>query len=81
LGKVKGEFYIACAEHDDLAPLPMVEELQGLFKAAGVAGEIEMYPGVHHGFAFPESPIYDKAAAERHWERLFVLYGRQLGRV
>ena len=30
--KVKGELYIACAEHDDLAPLPMVEELQRLFK-------------------------------------------------
>src|SRR6266852_4837946 len=26
LGKVKGELYIACAEHDDLAPLPMVED-------------------------------------------------------
>jgi carboxymethylenebutenolidase len=80
LGKVKGELYIACAEYDDLAPLPMVEKLQGLFKEAGVAGEIEIYPRVHHGFAFPESPIYDKAAAERHWERLFALYGRQLAR-
>ena len=28
LGKVKGELYIACAEHDKLAPLPMVEELR-----------------------------------------------------
>src|SRR3954454_16037452 len=27
LGKIGGEAYIACAEHDDLAPLPMVEEL------------------------------------------------------
>src|SRR6266478_8360875 len=43
--KVTGELYIACAEHDALAPLPMVEELQGWFKQAGVAGEIEMYPG------------------------------------
>src|SRR6266852_9735686 len=25
LSQVKGELYIACAEHDDLAPLPMVE--------------------------------------------------------
>ncbi len=76
LGKVKGELYIACAEHDDLAPLPMVEELRGLFNQAGVAGEIELYPGVHHGFAFPERWCYDKQAAERHWERLFALYRR-----
>lgn len=76
LGKVKGELYIACAEHDDLAPIPMVEELQGLFKQSGAAGELEMYPGVHHGFAFPERWCYDKPAAERHWERLLALYGR-----
>src|SRR5438132_7459053 len=53
LGKVKGELYIACAEHDALAPLSMVEELSTLFQRAGTAGEIELYPGVHHGFAFP----------------------------
>lgn len=78
LGKVKGELYIACAEHDDLAPMPMVEALQGLFKQAGVAGEIEIYPDVHHGFAFPQRWCYDKQAAERHWERLLALYRHRL---
>ncbi len=78
LSQVKGELYIACAEHDNLAPLPMVEELQGLFKQSGAAGEIEMYPGVHHGFAFPQRWCYDKQAAERHWERLLALYRRRL---
>ena len=78
LGKVKGELYIACAEHDELAPLPMVEELRGLFQRAGSPGEIEVYPGVHHGFAFPERWCYDKPAAERHWERLIALYRRTL---
>jgi hypothetical protein len=29
----------------------MVEELRGLFRRAGSPGEIELYPGVHHGFA------------------------------
>lgn len=79
LGKVKGELYIACAEHDELAPLPMVEELRTLFKRAGSPGEIELYPGVHHGFAFPQRWCYDKPAAERHWERLIALYRRRLG--
>ena len=78
MGKVKGELYIACAEHDALAPLPTVEELQSLFKQAGVAGEIEVYPAVHHGFAFPQRWCYDKPAAERHWERLLALYRRPL---
>jgi carboxymethylenebutenolidase len=79
LGKVKGELYIACAEIDKLAPLPMVEELRGLFVKAGSLGEIELYPGVHHGFAFPQRWCYDQPAAERHWERLIALYRRKLG--
>jgi carboxymethylenebutenolidase len=79
LGRIKGEAYIACAEIDELAPLPMVAELQALFEKAGSPGEIELYPGVHHGFAFPQRKIYDKPAAERHWERLIALYRRRLG--
>ena len=79
LGKAKGELYIGCAEHDDLAPLPMVAELKGLLQRSGAAGELEIYPGVHHGFAFPQRKVYDKPAAERHWERLIALYRRKLG--
>lgn len=79
LGKAQGELYIACAEHDELAPLPMVEELKRLFDASGAAGELEIYAGVHHGFAFPQRWCYDKPAAERHWERLIALYRRRLG--
>jgi len=79
LGKVAGELYIACAEFDDLAPLDMVEELRGLFAAAGSPGELELCRGVHHGFAFPERRVYDRPAAERHWERLISLYRRRLG--
>ena len=80
LGRVGGELYIACAEHDDLAPPDMVEELRRLFVDSGAAGELEIYPEVHHGFAFPERWCYDKPAAERHWERLLALYDRQLKR-
>src|SRR3954470_23632549 len=79
LGKAKGELYIACAEHDELAPLPMVEDLKGLLAKSGATGELELYPGVHHGFAFPQRWCYDKPAAERHWERLIALYRRRLG--
>ncbi|HTZ81057.1 MAG TPA: dienelactone hydrolase family protein [Stellaceae bacterium] len=79
LGKGKAELYIACAEHDDLAPLPMVAELKSLFEKSGAAGELEIHPGVHHGFAFPGRWCYDKPAAERHWERLIALYRRRLG--
>jgi len=79
LGKVKGELYISCAEHDDLAPPEMVRRLKVLFDESGNPGELELQAGVHHGFAFPQRWCYDKPAAERHWERLLALYRRRLG--
>tara|TARA_E500000331_G_scaffold216305_1_gene207327 strand:+ start:697 stop:1437 length:741 start_codon:yes stop_codon:yes gene_type:complete len=79
LSKAKGELYISCAEHDELAPPEMVTELKSLFDASGAKGELEIHPGVHHGFAFPERWCYDLPAAERHWERLIALYRRNLG--
>jgi carboxymethylenebutenolidase len=57
----------------------MVDELRALFEASGAKGELEIYPAVHHGFAFPGRWCFDKPAAERHWERLIALYRRRLG--
>ena len=79
LGKASGELYIACAEHDELAPPDMVAELRALFAQSGNPGELEIYPAVHHGYAFPQRWCYDTTAAERHWERLVALYRRRLG--
>jgi carboxymethylenebutenolidase len=77
--QTKGELYIACAEYDHLAPLGMVEKLKGYLDKSGATGEIEIYPDVQHGFAFPERSVYDKLAAEQHWERMISLYRRTLG--
>jgi carboxymethylenebutenolidase len=78
--KAKAELYVACAEHDPYAPLEMVEALDASLKASAINAEVELYPGVHHGFAFPQrAAAYDKPAAERHWERLFALWRRNLG--
>jgi carboxymethylenebutenolidase len=56
----------------------MVEALDQTVKSKNLKGEVELYPGVHHGFAFPQRPAYDRSAAERHWERLFALWRRRL---
>jgi carboxymethylenebutenolidase len=77
--KARAELYFACAETDRWAPLPMVEDLKGALAGRATDTEVEIYPGVEHGFAFPQRPAYDKTAAERHWERLTALYRRRLG--
>jgi carboxymethylenebutenolidase len=75
----KGELYFACAEHDTYAPMEMVQTLDQLVKSKNLNAEVELFEGVHHGFAFPQrGAVYDKPAAERHWERLFALWRRRL---
>src|SRR6266403_241295 len=76
--KTKDELYFGCAETDVYAPMEIVEKVRQQMKADGANAEVEIYPGTHHGFAFPKRPVYDKAAAERHWERLLALYRRNL---
>ena len=78
---VKGELYFACAERDSYAPREMIERLEAHLRTLpDLRYRLEWYPGVEHGFAFPERRnVYDKASAERHWERLFSLFRRALG--
>ena len=76
--KAKAELYVACAEIDHYVPLEMVAPLRESLRAADVNAEVELYPKVEHGFAFPLRPAFNKDAAERHWERLFALYQRRL---
>ena len=74
--KTKAELYFACAETDIYAPLEIIEQVKTSMRGANA--EVEIYPGTHHGFAFPKRPVYDRDAAERHWERLLALYRRNL---
>jgi carboxymethylenebutenolidase len=76
--RTDARLYFACAETDQYAPQEMIDVLRAELKKTSADAEVENYPGTHHGFAFPERPVYNKAAAERHWERLFKLFGDTL---
>ncbi|MCA6225775.1 MAG: dienelactone hydrolase family protein [Phenylobacterium sp.] len=75
----RAELYFACAEEDVWAPPETIAALSDALKADRVDAEVEVYPGTKHGFAFPQRPVYDRTAAERHWERLNSLFRRKLG--
>jgi len=76
---VRCESYFACAETDKWAPPADIDKLAAALQASGTPHRIEWYPGAEHGFVFPKrTGIYHPAAAERHWERLFALFRRNL---
>jgi carboxymethylenebutenolidase len=76
--RISAEMYFGCAEVDSYAPPEVVAELERTLAATSAVFEVERYPGTEHGFAFPKRPAYNRAAAERHWERLFARFRRRL---
>ena len=74
--------YFAMAEKDKWADPKMVDELDEHLKEIGVNYRIEWYAGTDHGFVFPNrGPLYDKASAEKHYQRLLSLFERNLKRI
>jgi len=77
--KIQGEMYFGCAETDVHVPAEMIEQLEAHMKTTDINYRIEWYPDTTHGYVFPQrDKAYHKAAAERHWERLFAMFKRNL---
>lgn len=78
LDAINGEVYIGAAETDSYAPPEMINAFADALEASSATGQVEWYPGTEHGFAYAERPQYDRAASERHWERMHDLFARNL---
>jgi carboxymethylenebutenolidase len=78
LPKVRGTVYVAVSEIDPWLQPGETERLRAALAEAGTVHRVEEYPGVQHGFAAPDTPVYDRAASERHWERIVSLFGETL---
>jgi carboxymethylenebutenolidase len=76
--KINATVYVAGAENDGGFTTEHAETLDKALTAAGVEHMVEFYPA-GHGFAVPDNPPYDKAAADRHWAALKRLFGASLG--
>jgi len=77
--KMKGRIYVAGADQDGSYPPEMAERLETALSDAGVDHRCEIYPGALHGWTMADFPIYNEAAAERHWSELLALFKVTLG--
>jgi carboxymethylenebutenolidase len=73
--KARARIYIGVSEVDRQHTPEVTKKLTAALEAANVPFAIELYAGVSHGFAVPDLPVYDREAAERHWDRLLKLLG------
>jgi carboxymethylenebutenolidase len=75
--QMKARVYVAGAIEDPSFPDDMKERLERALADAGVDHRIETYPA-KHGWVFRDTPVYDAAAAERHWQTLLALLESKL---
>jgi carboxymethylenebutenolidase len=77
--KMKARVYVGAAIEDQSFPDDMKARLENALADAGVDHRIETYPA-KHGWVFPDFPVYDAAASERHWQTMLALFESKLRR-
>lgn len=77
--KIKAKVYIGGADQDVHFPPEEADRLRAALTDAGVDNTVEIYAGALHGYAPPDIPVHNEAAAERHWRELLRLLAETLG--
>jgi carboxymethylenebutenolidase len=75
--KMKSRVYVAGAIEDGSFPDEMKARLEEALTKAGVDHKIETYPA-KHGWVFRDTPVFDAAASERHYQSMFALFDAKL---
>jgi carboxymethylenebutenolidase len=78
LARVRGELYFAFAEIDRTATPETIDRFRQEIEERGIRGEVERLPGVTHGFAMADLQVYDRNAAERHFQKVLELWDRNV---
>ena len=75
--KMRSRVYVAGAIEDAAFTDEMKARLEDALTKAGVDHTIETYPA-KHGWVLRDTPVYDAACAERHWQTLGALLEAKL---
>ena len=78
LAAVRGELHVEFAEIDRSATPESVDHFREEMEKRGVRGSVERIAGATHGFAMADLAVYDRDAAEQHFEKTTELWRRNL---
>jgi carboxymethylenebutenolidase len=77
--RITARVLVIGADNDQGFPPEQADRLRNALSEARVDHRVEIWPGALHGWTMPDIPIYNAAAAERHFEELLALFGAMLG--
>ncbi|WP_296678410.1 dienelactone hydrolase family protein [Novosphingobium sp.] len=73
LAQTKAGYLFAIAQNDDARAPGDKDTLKSAAAAAGRPAEVEVYKA-DHGWCTLDAPVYDKAEADRAWNRMLALF-------
>lgn len=78
-GEIDAELFLGFADNDRSATPEQIATVEDALARAGATFTAEVFAGAEHGYTMADTPAYDEAAAERHFEELFGLLSRTVG--
>jgi carboxymethylenebutenolidase len=72
--QVRARVLVIGADQDAGFPPEQADLLREALSAAKVDHRVEIWPGAAHGWTMKDIPVYNEAAAERHWQELLALF-------
>jgi carboxymethylenebutenolidase len=76
---LKAEVYLGFADQDPSMTAEQIATLERTLDEVGARYRSEVYEGARHGYTMADGPVYEEAAAERHFTELRSLLERTLG--
>lgn len=78
LNGIKAEMHYGFGTLDATTPPDYIKTFTSALDAAKVNYTMDIFENVDHGYAFVERAMYDAAAAEQSWAKMFELFERHL---
>ena len=80
LATVTAELVFGHADQDAGMPPEAIAAFDEALAVRGLPYLSELYTGALHGFTMTDLAVYNKAADDKHWQRLLALFGAALQR-
>ena len=78
LARIHGEIYCAFAEHDDIIPAEVPDNLADVLTDLPAPSRLVVHPGARHPYVFPDRAVHDAKAAAEDWRSVFAMFDRRL---
>jgi carboxymethylenebutenolidase len=75
-GEIDAELFLGFADNDKSATPEQIATVEAALNRAGATFRAEVFANAEHGYTMADTPAYDEASAERHYDELFGLLSR-----